>query len=699
MSKVVFRYKNKKFNPAVLCSFLMIVCVMLLTIGYSAFEVTMEIIDISALVQVQNDIQVTNVSVLEATNGAVSNYEDHTADSITSSVNLPEQNSTITYRIQTKNFGNTKQGIYAIDEIYKYISTGLDSDLEIKSKTVNLKKALCTNSNSSECTLGATTTFDITIGYKNNGCDGVNLTHLIELDFDFRRVFDITYVGFSNTSGLSTQMIYGDVKTITFNNTTGIPTRVIVDGASGTYSSPTLTLEDITIKNLEDTIVITKAYSVSYVGFSGNTSGLISTITSSGETIQFNNTTGIPDKVIVTGATPNYENSPNLVLTNVTNDVTITKAYSVSYVDFSGNTSGLTSVIPSTGGTIVFNNTTGIPQSVTVTGATPDYDNPPNLVLTSVTGSVTITAVNNNVVVINNEDGTKQTISENVVNNGDGSTTTTTVKTNYDANNNRTSSSTTTTTQSSNGSTSVTKNYDAQNNLVDGSTAITDTSGNVNTQEVEYDSNGLPYVVGYKIDTTNNANGAGESIVNGLDTGLIAFDGRPFTVHLKCKVNPADQPTTAVFVSALEAVPDTSNKYNGFTIDLYNKQSVISFGGSNSDIKNTYFGSRISGTVDQQTGIQDLKYLKSGTQTIVIDATYIPKALEPEWAFTIKVETLYTTKTSSTKQTEAKSTMYSNSGYLPQSLETATVTIGSYGVEHSHDMVGLEVLEFTVKKD
>ena len=84
--------------------------------------------------------------------------------------------------------------------------------------------------------------------YKNNGYNGTDLTHLIELEFDFRRVFNITYSGFSgNTSGLPSQMIDGDTKTITFNATSGIPTNVVVTGASGSYSSPTLTLSNVTI--------------------------------------------------------------------------------------------------------------------------------------------------------------------------------------------------------------------------------------------------------------------------------------------------------------------------------------------------------------------------------------------------------------------------------------------------------------------
>ena len=381
------RYRTKNRIPLI-CCILIIVLVLFLSTGFAAFFTQLSI-SAMATIRVQRDIRITNVSAINGTNGATSNYEDYNVHSITSAVNLPNANSTITYHIEVTNVGNVEQGIYAIDEIYKHISTNTDSDLEIKSKTVNLKESLCDDTNSSQCKLGSVTTFDITIGYKNNGYDGNNLTHLVQLDFDFRRMFDITYVGFSgNTSGLPNKMIDGDTKTITFDNTSGIPYSVIVTGATGSYSSPTLTLSNITIQNLVDTIVVTRAFSVTYTGFTGNTSGLISIIAASGGTITFDNTTGIPSNVAVTGATASYS-SPNLTLTNVTGNVTISNAYSVTYIDFTGDTSGLISSIPTTGGTIVFNNTTGIPSSVTVTGATGSYTSP-NLTLTNVTGNVTI---------------------------------------------------------------------------------------------------------------------------------------------------------------------------------------------------------------------------------------------------------------------------------------------------------------------
>lgn len=325
-------YKNKTNKALAIIGSTLLICILLLSVGFSSFSINTSI-TAQAYVRVRKDIRITGITVTNTTNGASSNFEEYNVHNISSSANLPNANSTITYRIEVTNIGNVEQGILAIYETYKSISTNTNSNLEIKSKTINLKETLCDDINTNKCKLGSITTFNITIGYKNNGYDGTNLTHSVDLDFDFRRMYDITYIGFSgNTSGLPNKMIDGENKTITFNNTSGIPTKVVVTGATGSYTSPNLVLSNVIIENAVDTIVITKAYSISYTGFSGDTSGLTSTATSTGGTITFDNTSGIPTSVTVTGATSSYT-SPNLVISNVTDNVVVAGTFSSGTTD------------------------------------------------------------------------------------------------------------------------------------------------------------------------------------------------------------------------------------------------------------------------------------------------------------------------------------------------------------------------------
>jgi len=243
-----FKKKNKK--KFLLLSYL--ICLFSLTIGFAYLSSDLNIdgqVEVTSL----KDIKIIGVEVISNTNEGSSNNEINTARSVTSSVTLPYANSTITYHITVKNDSDIEQGIFKIDEIYKNINTNEDSDLEIKSKSVNLKETLCDDSTSSQCKLGSVTTFDIVVGYKDNGYNETDFSYLVELDFDFRRIFNITYVGFSgNISGLPNKVIDGDDINVTFDNVSGIPSSTTVTGATGTYTSPSLLLT-----NIEDDITIT----------------------------------------------------------------------------------------------------------------------------------------------------------------------------------------------------------------------------------------------------------------------------------------------------------------------------------------------------------------------------------------------------------------------------------------------------------
>ena len=681
--------KNK---PLIIYSFFFLIAIVLITAGFSSFSTNLSISAL-ATIRATANIRVTNVTALTGTNGATTNYENYSVNSITSAVNLPNANSTMTYKIEVTNIGNVTEGIYDIDEIYKYINTNTNSNLEIKSQTVNLKETLCDDDISTKCKLSAKTSFNIEIGYKNNGYNANQTTHFIELDFDFRRTYPITYSGFSgNTSALPKDMIDGETKTIQFNNTSGIPSEVTVTGATGNYSSPNLQLSNVTIVNPNDSIVVTRAFTITYTGFSGNTSGLTNKVTSSGATITFTNTTGIPSKISVTGATATY-NSPNLQLTNVTGDITVAWAYTVTYVDFTGSTSGLPDIIPSTGGTIEFNNTSGIPSSVTVTGATSNYNTPPNLVLTNVTGNVTITGVfNSNVQVINNGDGTTTTITETVVDNGDGSETTTTIAVNQDSNGDVLSSSTTTTTENSNGTaTSTTINYDSEGTATTGSTSNTDVNGNVNTQEVEYDSNGNTTVTGYTIDTTDNTSG-GEILNNtNIDTGLIVFDGKGFEMNMVFKLKSSENTGNAIFAAMQHT---TGKKYSGFNLTVYKSVDWFIYAGSNSNLNEStgVFGSQVNGsrpfkistansTKTTQYTIK-VRYLPANYGTNTINAGQIYVELSP-----IQTGSNYAT-----------SPYTKNSTYIPASLDSATFTLGGNGYTTAQNIVNFEVISFEIHK-
>lgn len=94
----------------------------------------------------------------------------------------------------------------------------------------------------------------------------------------------------------------------------------------------------------------------------------------------------------------------------------------------------------------------------------------------------------------------------------------------------------TTTTENSDGSSSsVSTHYDSNGNETGHENEVTDTEGNTSVQTVQKDNNGNDVVTGYDIDTTNNNNG-GLEISNGLDTGILVFDGHDWTATLKAEI-------------------------------------------------------------------------------------------------------------------------------------------------------------------
>ncbi len=306
------KYKNKKFNLISLCSLVVAACVIFLTLGYSAFQASLQISDIGAVIRVQKDIRITGIKASTSTSNAYHNWEDYNVRNITASITLPKSDSTMTYDVEITNIGNAEMGILSI--------TGLPSNLTYSISNYTLKETLCDDTDNTKCKLGSVSTLHITIGYASNGYNSNSTTYNIDMKFEFKQAYKITYSGFSNVTGLPTTILMDDTKTITFNNTTHIPVDVSVNNAIGSYTSPTLTISGAT-----GNVTIIRKYAVTYVDFPGDTSGLVSTIGPSGGTIGFNSITGIPEMLTVTGANNSYNTTNHiLTLTNVTSNVTIT---------------------------------------------------------------------------------------------------------------------------------------------------------------------------------------------------------------------------------------------------------------------------------------------------------------------------------------------------------------------------------------
>lgn len=305
---------------------IIISCILLLiflSIGFSSFQKELNIDNIDSIVRLQSDIRVTNINVNNTTNNAESLNEEYNVNNITSTVYLPSSSSTITYQIQISNYGNIEESISSIDEVYKVYNDGIsetNSNLEIKNMTYTLKDKLCDDQDSTQCKLGSTTTFNITIGYKENGFDG-NYNHYIRLDFNFDRVFNISYVGFNNTNNYPTTILEGETKTITFTN--DIPIYLSVNNADANYNSPNLVLS-----NAVNDIVISYMCMITYTNIT--TANLQTQIVRGNDlNIMFNDNDILSLDIVmnnvnlVLGTDYTFTNN-NLIINDVTGNINIT---------------------------------------------------------------------------------------------------------------------------------------------------------------------------------------------------------------------------------------------------------------------------------------------------------------------------------------------------------------------------------------
>lgn len=206
--------KKSNVNKTTIISTIIVLLVLCLSIGWSSFNSVMHLGSL-AMVRINSDVRVTGFTHSTSTNGAVSNGEEYNVKSVSASLNLPNSNSTITYRVEITNIEldtNTYMGIKSI--------TGLPNNLTILNITdYTLKDKLCDNNDPTDCGSGSQKSFYITVGYKdNNSYDSNDTNYGFTLQFEFKKVYDINYSGFTNPPISPTTVMDGDMPVITFNS-------------------------------------------------------------------------------------------------------------------------------------------------------------------------------------------------------------------------------------------------------------------------------------------------------------------------------------------------------------------------------------------------------------------------------------------------------------------------------------------------
>jgi len=242
--------------------------------------------------------------------------------------------------------------------------------------------------------------------------------------------------------------------------------------------------------------------------------------------------------------------------------------YTITYVNFTGDISGLASSIPLTGGTIVFNETTGIPSDVTVIGADYDYSSSPNLVLSNVVGNVTITAINS----------AHGTWDEPLINN---------TNTSYEP-----------------------------NDVPAGETIQFDNAPGKPKIRKDEDGNVTDFTF-----TDVGSSGLDITTSGGVDTGVIPLDGKGFVIDLVATFNVVKNGVNSgkYFLSALEPTATGATTYKGFAFAVTKSNARIGLYGSSSASVSSSSSGATWGQRVQQTG-----NLTTGDISHTIHVEYTP---------------------------------------------------------------------------
>ena len=153
-----FNTKNAK-NISNIFALLIALIILFLTIGYSAFQNSGIISDMTATVRPDmnvkiTDLQINNTSdaiVVSKDYNSINNNNSTYTGKILGDLTFTKTTSSVTFKVEVTNFGNVEMGVSSI--------SGLPSNLdyELDTTTYDVGEKLCDRTTTTKCTLGSKT--------------------------------------------------------------------------------------------------------------------------------------------------------------------------------------------------------------------------------------------------------------------------------------------------------------------------------------------------------------------------------------------------------------------------------------------------------------------------------------------------------------------------------------------------------------
>ena len=148
--------------------------IMCLTIGFSAYNLEMNIDDIVSYYKAPSNIRITGISI-DNVNDSYSYSEDYGVDNVYVDVDLAYENSSITYLVEVTNLGGTYMVISELNSLH--------DNLTYEFVNYDLKHIICDDNE--QCTLGITKQIQLKIMYKEGKYDSSNTFYNLNLGFKF----------------------------------------------------------------------------------------------------------------------------------------------------------------------------------------------------------------------------------------------------------------------------------------------------------------------------------------------------------------------------------------------------------------------------------------------------------------------------------------------------------------------------------
>ena len=244
-------FKNIGFNKlksSVIISYAILIFVICLSIGFSAFSNQLNIKDIIASVRVNADIRITSVNLSEAYNDAYSTSLDYNKTNINGTTILPSEDSYIDYVVNIVNLGKVEMGIKEI--------TLNNDNLDYELIDYNLGDKLCViEEETSKCTLGIEKQIIVRLKWKNGSYDSSNTENNFVLDFNFQN-YQKVYIEdtvVQNITDCPSEVINSDDLTFRY---TGEKFDIRIYMGSKRINDYTFENGLVTIKNVTDPVYI-----------------------------------------------------------------------------------------------------------------------------------------------------------------------------------------------------------------------------------------------------------------------------------------------------------------------------------------------------------------------------------------------------------------------------------------------------------